>query len=106
MTKRHGVKDAGPAGGVEGSAGQSAGGDVAAIGDTGQEVGLTAGPASVSRSRREAIEELYENNCARAEGLIWDTKTGRELPFPPVNDALLAVREAVWWLDRELRARR
>ena len=55
------------------------------------------------RDYRDALEELYENNCARADQMIWDTKTGKSLPLPQVQDALLVIREGVWRLDRILR---
>jgi hypothetical protein len=58
------------------------------------------------RDIRDAIEELYENNCARAEQMVWDTKTGNELPFPEVRDVLLSIRECTWELDRVLRRMR
>lgn len=57
-------------------------------------------------SRRELVEELYENNVARAEQMVWDTKAGKLLADPEINDLLLRIREAVWELDRELRVRR
>lgn len=56
--------------------------------------------------RRGLLEDLYESNCARAEQMVWDTKTGNEYADPEINDTLLRLREATWELDRLLRARR